>query len=186
MTCSPGDCVARNEHSISAHFAADFEEAPFQEWAESLRQKLGQPQVSLGLVFMTPRFFARARQILEILRVHAHIPLLAGCSSQSLIAGGREFEENAGLVLGLYTLPGGELKATHFTQEDVEAATSPEYWWQQTGVTPDRSNGWLVFIDPFHLDSEAWIKSWNDSFSPLPVLGGLASGDFKRNGPKFS
>jgi small ligand-binding sensory domain FIST len=127
---------------------------------------------------MAPRLFARAHQILEILRVHAHIPVLAGCSSQGLIAGEREIEENAGLVLGLYTLPGGELKATHFTQEEVEAATSPEYWREATGVTPDQSNGWLVFIDPFHLDSEAWIKSWNRSFSPLPVLGGLASGDF--------
>jgi len=35
-----------------------------------------------------------------------------------------------------------------------------------------------AFIDPFHLDSETWLKGWNEAYAPLPVLGGLASGDF--------
>jgi small ligand-binding sensory domain FIST len=35
-----------------------------------------------------------------------------------------------------------------------------------------------VFVDPFHLDSEAWLRSWNEAYAPLPVLGGLASGEF--------
>ncbi len=43
---------------------------------------------------------------------------------------------------------------------------------------PKRTNGWLAFIDPFHLDAESWIRSWNKSFAPLPVFGGLASGVF--------
>jgi small ligand-binding sensory domain FIST len=48
----------------------------------------------------------------------------------------------------------------------------------ETGVGNDQTNGWLVFADPFHLDSEAWLRSWNEAYAPLPVLGGLASGDF--------
>ena len=35
-----------------------------------------------------------------------------------------------------------------------------------------------MHIDPFHLDSEAWLRGWNEAYAPLPVLGGLASGDF--------
>ena len=133
--------------------------------------------MSLGLVFMSPRFFPRAKQVLEILRVHARIPLLAGCSSQSLIVGDHEVEQNAGLTLGLYALPGAELKAVHFTQEQVEEANGPGYWHLETGVEPGQTNGWLAFIDPFHLDSETWLKTWNEAYAPLPVLGGLASGD---------
>src|SRR5208283_4629168 len=53
----------------------------------------------------------------------------------------------------------------------------PGYWRLETGVEPDHSNGWLVFIDPFHLDSETWLKTWNEAYAPLPVFGGLASGD---------
>lgn len=143
-----------------------------------MRAQLAAPQVSLGLVFMSPKFFPHAKQVLEILRVHAKIPLLAGCSSQSLIAGGEELEDNPGLTLGLYSLPGADLKAFHFKQEQVEEANGPGYWRLETGIEPEQTNGWLAFIDPFHLDSEAWLHTWNEAYAPLPVMGGLASGDF--------
>jgi small ligand-binding sensory domain FIST len=143
-----------------------------------LRQQLLAPRVTFGLVFLTPRFFPHARQVLEILRVHARIPLLAGCSSQGLIVGEQELEENPGLILGLYALPGSQLTGFHFKQEQVEEANGPGYWHLETGVEPDRTNGWLVFIDPFHLDSESWLRTWNEAYAPSPVLGGLASGDF--------
>lgn len=126
---------------------------------------------------MTPRFFPFARQVLEILQVHARIPLLAGCSSQALIVGAQEVEQNAGITLGLYSLPGADLKGFHFTQAQVEQCSGPAYWRSETGLQPDQTNGWLVFIDPFHLDSESWLKTWNEAYAPRPVLGGLASGD---------
>lgn len=166
------------EFSIAAHWPGDFDEAGLQQWAANVRAQLAAPQVSLGLVFMAPKFFPHAKQALEILRVHAKIPLLAGCSSQSLIAGGEELEENPGLTLGLYSLPGADLKAFHFKQEQVEEANGPGYWRLETGIEPEQTNGWLAFIDPFHLDSEAWLHTWNEAYAPLPVMGGLASGDF--------
>ncbi len=166
-----------NDYSIAGHWPGDFEEKGLQQWAETLRSELRAPQVAFGLVFMAPKFFPYARQVLEILRVHARIPLLAGCSSQSLIVGSYELEENAGLALGLYAMPGAELKGFHFTQEQVEEANGPGYWRLETGLEPEQTNGWLVFIDPFHLESESWIKSWNEAYAPLPILGGLASSD---------
>ena len=163
---------------MAAHWPGDFDEAGLQKWAVDLRAQLSAPQVSLGLVFMSPRFFPQAKPVLEILRVHAKIPLLVGCSSQSLIVNGEELEENPGLTLGLYSLPGVELKAFYFKQEQVEEANGPGYWRLETGIEPERTNGWLAFIDPFHLDSEAWLHTWNEAYAPLPVMGGLASGDF--------
>jgi small ligand-binding sensory domain FIST len=174
----PLSFAMHDEHSVAAHWPGDFDEEGLQAWAEQLRARLRATRVSLGLVFMSSRFFSRAAQVLEILRVHGQIPLLAGCSSESLIAGEHEFEENAGLALALYALPDVELKAIHFTQENVEAATSPEYWPSFTGVSAAQTNGWLIFADPFHLDSESWLKSWNDAYAPLPALGGLAAGPF--------
>lgn len=165
-----------NEHSTAGHWAGKFDEAGLQRWAEELRGQLRAPRVSLGLVFMSPRFFPHAKQVLEILRVHARIPLLAGCSSQGVIVGGQEVEENAGVTLGLYALPDAELKAIHFTQEQVEEARGAGYWWMETGVEGGQTNGWLAFLDPFHMDSEAWLKGWNEAYAPHPVMGGLASG----------
>ncbi len=167
-----------NEHAIAAHWAGDSVESDLPQWAEQLRTSFQPHPISLGLVFMAPRFFPYATAVLEILQVHARIPLLAGCSSQGLIAGAEELEQNAGISLALYDLPGAELKALHFTQEQVEEASSPGYWPLQTGIQPGQTNGWLVFIDPFHLDSESWLRTWNEAYAPTAVMGGLASGVF--------
>jgi small ligand-binding sensory domain FIST len=167
-----------NQHSIAGHWAGEFDEKGLRQWAEDLRSQLQGLRPSLGLVFMAPKFFSEARQVLEILRVHAQVPLLAGCSSQGLIVGEQELEQNAGLSLTLYALPGVDLRGFHFTQEQVEEANGPGYWPLETELEPGQTNGWLVFIDPFHLDSETWLRTWNEAYAPLPVLGGLASGDF--------
>ncbi len=154
------------------------DEPGLADWARRLRSRLPASEVSLGLVFMSPKFFPDARQVLEILRVHACIPLLIGCSSSSLIANSEEIESAGGLVLSLYSLPGAKLKGVRFTQDDVEAATDEHFWQVETGVTKPNVNGWLTFIDPFHLDAESWLRSWNKTYSSVPVYGGLASGNF--------
>src|ERR1017187_1953912 len=167
--------MVNNEFSIAAHWRGGFDDTGLRDWAENLRRQLPAPRVSLGLVFMSPKFFPHAKATLEILRVHARIPLLAGCSSAGLIAGAREIEGAPGFVLALYSLPGAELKGIRFTQAQVEEANGA-YWHLETGVEPKHTNGWLVFIDPFHLDSEGWIRGWNEAYAPVPTFGGLASG----------
>lgn len=167
------------QYAAVAHWQHGFDEAGLQKWAVDVRRQLPAPHVSLGLVFMSPRFFRHAAPVLEIMRVHAQIPVLAGCSGTGLIVGDQEIEENAGLTLGLYSLPGAELKALHFTQRQVEEANGPAYWRVETGVEPEKTNGWLAFIDPFHLDAESWLRGWNEAYAPLPILGGLASGNFE-------
>ena len=166
----------QNAYSVAAHWRGGFDEAGIQAWAEALRARLAAPKVSLGLVFLTPSFFPHAAQVLEILRVHARIPLVAGCSSTSLVAGAQEFEADSGLALGLYWLPDSSLQAFHFTQDQIEQAAGPDYWREEMGLPQDGTHGWLTFADPFHLDAERWLTQWNETFAPVPIVGGLASG----------
>jgi len=167
-----------NEYSIAAYWSDGMDEEGLADWARRLRARLPAPAVSLGLVFMSPKFFPHARQVLEILRVHGRIPLLAGCSSAGLVANAEEIESAGGLVLALYSLPGATLKGVRFTQDNVEEAADEHFWEVETGVAKNNVNSWLAFIDPFHLDAESWLRSWNQSYSPLPVFGGLAAGIF--------
>lgn len=166
----------RTPYSVCGHWAGEFDEAGLEAWAANLRTQLETPQVTLGLVFMTPHFFPHAAQVLESLRLHARVPMLVGCSSENLVCGGKEIEDKPGLVLGLYYLPGAKLTAKRFTQEQVDEAGGPEYWHHATGVNPDQTNGWLVFLDPFNTDAESWLKQWNEAYAPTPILGGMASG----------
>ena len=163
--------------AVADHWRGGFDEAQLQTWAARLRSRLVKPGVSLGLLFMTPEFFPHAPQVLELLRLHGQIPLLVGCSGTSLIAGEKEIEREAGLVLGLYHLPGAELQALHFDQEQIEETNGAAYWHLETGISADETNGWLVFADPFRMNAEAWLRGWNEAYAPTPILGGLATGN---------
>ncbi|MGA2245420.1 MAG: FIST N-terminal domain-containing protein [Verrucomicrobiota bacterium] len=165
-----------DEYSIAAYWSDGMDEEGLADWARRLRARLLAPEVSLGLVFMSPKFFPHARQVLEILRLNGRIPLLIGCSSSSLVANAEEIESAGGLVLALYSLPGARLKGIRFTQENVEEAGDEHYWQVETGVARKNVNGWLAFIDPFHLDAETWIRSWNKNYAAVPIYGGLAAG----------
>lgn len=165
--------------AVAAHYSGGWDEARLERWAVQLRTRLDAPGVTLGLVFLTPQFFDVAAEVLEILRVHARIPLLVGCSSQSLIVNGEELEEDAGLVVQLFHLPDARLRAVHFTNADLEKTTAPADWHRLTGVTPTQTHGWLVFAEPFHLDGETWLREWNAAYPGLPAVGGLASGVFE-------
>lgn len=154
----------QKDYAVSGLWQREFDDAAMRDWAIELRQQLRAPKVSLGLVFMTPQFFPVAAQILELIRVHGQVPLLAGCSSTGLIVGGREWEEKPGVALSLFSLPGGEWRAWRFNQQQVGEAGSPAYWRLKTGLAPDQINGWLVFADPFHLDAEAFLRGWNGAF----------------------
>ena len=166
-----------SEHSVVGHWSGVFDESALQTWAEQLRSQLTAPKVSFGLIFMTPRLFPYASQILEILQVHARIPVLVGCSSSGLIHGREELEEESGFVLGLFAFEDAKLCTHWITQDQVEEANGPDYWHSKTGVDRDQTNGWLVFSDPFHLDSDSWLRQWNEAYAPVPILGGLAGGD---------
>jgi small ligand-binding sensory domain FIST len=167
------------ETSIAAYWSDGMNEAGLADWARRLRARLPAKTVSLGLVFMSPKFFPHAESVLEILRLHAQIPLLVGSSGGGLIANSEEIEGAGGLVLALYSLPGATLKGVRFTQEQVEAADGENFWPAENGVGKAQVNGWLAFVNPFNVDPEGWLRSWNKNYSGVPVYGGLASGNFQ-------
>jgi small ligand-binding sensory domain FIST len=171
----------QSPYAISSVHRGEFDEGQLRAWAQQARQELVAPEVSLGLLFLTPGLMGDSDQILEIIRVHAQVPLLLGCTAPGVIVGGDELEGTDGVALGLYHLPGAELRASRFTQAQVQEANGPAYWHLETGVGPGQSRGWLVFADPFHLDAERWLQEWDEAYGPLPILGGLAGGDFSNH-----
>jgi small ligand-binding sensory domain FIST len=170
----------QHSYAVAARWQGGFDDDGLQRWAADLRARLTMDAVTLGLIYMTPGLFPHASEVLEVLRVHAQIPLLAGCSSTGLICNGEEAEDTDGLVLALFHLPGAEVQAFRFEQSQLEAVEGDGFWNGETGLGPDQTNGWLVFADPFHLDPETWLRQWSADWPAAPILGGLASGDFQQ------
>jgi small ligand-binding sensory domain FIST len=163
-------------HAAAGHLAGPYNETELVAFATALRERLTAGPPTLGLVFLAGPFHKQAAEVLELVRLHARVPLLAGCSSHALVANGREIEGEAGLALALYHLPGAELHGFHFHARDIEDGDSPGHWVRQSGVTPEHVHGWLVFADPFHMRSDQWLRGWNAAYGPRPILGGLATG----------
>jgi small ligand-binding sensory domain FIST len=147
--------------------------AGLREFAENLRLQLGEQQpVTFGLVFATPGFFEQAGDLLEVLRVHGRIPVLAGCSSPGLVAGGEEHEEGEGVVLALYALPGATVRTLVLPGGEGDGTARA----RASGFDPAGVTGWLAFLEPFRTDPEAWINGWQSAFPGAPIYGGLAMG----------
>ena len=166
----------KHRFSVAAHFAGGWDESRVRRWAEATRARLEAPSVTLGLVFLSPDYFDDAEEVLEVLRVHARIPLLVGCSSPGLICNGEELEEQPGIVLQLFHLPQAAVRAVRFNQEALENLDSESAWASVTGIAREDVKGWLIFADPFHLDGESWLRTWNRSYPGVPAVGGLAGG----------
>jgi len=152
-----------------------FDEAVIRDTAVQLREQLsGKP--TFGLVFVTPDYAEKVADVLELVRVYGHVPTLIGCSGTGLVGRSQEQEEGSGISLLLVSLPGGKATSLSFTQDAVEASTGPAYWHEKTGLKPADVKGWLVFLNPFSLSVEMWLKQWNQAYPRVPVFGGMGGG----------
>ena len=133
-------------------------------------------KVSVGFVFASADYHEYLPDFLELIQVHGHVPLLAGCSGSGVIGTNREAEKAAGFSLLLLHLPETQLHACTLTAAQVDSAASPHDWHRITGVNPGEVDAWLAFCDPFGFPVEPWIASWNAAYPGVPMLGGLCSG----------
>lgn len=152
-----------------------FNEAVIRDTAEQLRGQLsGKP--TFGLVFVTPDYAEKAEEFLELVRVYGHVPTVVGCSGTGLVGQAQEQEEGSGFSLMLVSVPGGKATAFSFQQDAVEACSGSDYWRDKTKISPANAKAWLVFLNPFSLHTETWLKQWNHAYPRVPIFGGHAGG----------
>ena len=142
---------------------------------EECREAVG-GKTSCVFAFASSDWAPHLKDFLEIVQVHGHAPLVVGSSADGLIGVGEEDENVSGFSLLFLHLPNTEVKCTGVTQELVEGAGGGDYWSEVTGLDPEDVSGWMMLSNPFHIDSEAWLKSWNSTYGGVPCFGGLASG----------
>lgn len=165
-------------------YAEDVSAATIQrgaDWRETLGRTLaatdqpGQPSPDLVLLFAAGYDGADLPAIVQEVQQATGATVVAGCSGQGVIGQDTEIEGEAALALMALPLPGATLRARHLTQEDVDAAGDPLAWHRLLGVAPEQVNGWLVFADPFHLQTELLIDELSAAYPGAPIVGGLAS-----------
>src|SRR5260221_1915140 len=152
-----------------------FDEAVIRDTAVQLREQLsGKPIV--GLVFVTPDYGEKAAELLELVRFYGHVPTLVGCSGTGLVGCSQEQEEGSGFSLLLVSVPGAKATSFSFNQEMVEMGSGADFWTDKTHLKSADVKAWLVFLNPFSLNVEAWLKQWNQAYPHVPIFGGRAGG----------
>jgi small ligand-binding sensory domain FIST len=165
-----------HRYAVADHWAGDFEENRFERWAKQLRNRLKADSVDVGFVFATPGYGSVMTEILEILQIHCHIKHLLGCTGNSLVSDGFEYEEGEGVAVALHNLPGAEIQVFELDGHETGGEV-PNYVWDPFDALGNLNpNGFLVFADPFSVNSETMMDALNRRFPGKPVLGGLASG----------
>jgi small ligand-binding sensory domain FIST len=160
--------------AVSQLFAGTYSETEVIGVAQKLRTELGE-NAALGFVFATPEWKTHLEDTLELIRLHARVPQLVGCSGSGVIGAKTELEQGPGVTVLLLAIPESSFRVFTILESDLEAGTEPGFWREYTGLKPADVNGWIALANPAFRDIEKWLESWNASFPGIPIVGGLAS-----------
>jgi small ligand-binding sensory domain FIST len=166
--------TAMTLRAVSQLFAGTYSEPEIIAVAQKLRTELG-GNAALGFVFATREWRGHLEDTLELIRLHARVPRLVGCSGSGIIGTNTEIERRPGLSILLLSIPENSFQIFTISENDVEGGSDPEFWREFTGLQPKDVNGWIVLANPAFRDIEKWLESWNSSFPGKPIIGGLAS-----------
>lgn len=155
--------------------SAPFSEALVETTARELLAEIG-GRVTCAFVFASADYRDHLPDFLELIQVHGHVPVLAGCSGSGLIGTAQEAEAAAGFSLLFLYLPNTVLHVFPFTTADVENFDSAEACLAATGLRADEVDAWITLANPVAIDIESWLKAWNAAWPGVPCLGGLGSG----------
>lgn len=140
-------------------------------WEEAVDAVLGdladQGPVDLAIVF-ADSLFGHHRDLSRRMQDGLQARHLIGCTGQSVIGSGVEAEDGAALSVLTLQLPGAEFTPIavvpgETTEEDLGA------------LTEAGADTWLIFSDPFSLNTDNLVRGLEGRLSEIVLLGGMAS-----------
>lgn len=152
-----------------------FSEEVVVEAAKATLQEIG-GHVSCAFVFTSADYRPYMPEFLELVQLHGHVPLIAGCSGSGIIGTGEEAEGSTGFSLLFLHLPDTKLHTATFDATQGESLEGGEALREAIGVDPNDVDAWITFTNPLSNPSEPWLNDWNAAYPGKPTIGGLASG----------
>lgn len=150
-------------------------EVAIDQTLEALTEQLAGAPVDLGFVFASSHHLRALTDLLPEVQKGLDAPTLIGCTGGGVIGDAREIEHRPAFSLTAAALPGVSIKPFHVDQAIVEDL-SDTYWQEQLSLGIEDDPSFVLFPDPFTIDAQKLLDSFNTSYPLRPVLGGLASG----------
>jgi small ligand-binding sensory domain FIST len=148
---------------------------------ESIAAVLGQlagQQPDLVLLFVSPHHAAVYDFAPRLVSAaFGKTAVVLGCSAGGVIGGGVEVEREPAVTVTAAVLPDVELEVFGCDQSDLPDVDAPREAWQRAlGVGAGVQTHWLLFPDPFSIDTNSLISGLDRAFPGGTRIGGLASG----------
>jgi len=151
-------------------------EAAVTEVLEAVGQGLPEGQAHLSFLFASPHHLKALANLFPVIQERLTTQTLLGCTGGGVIGDRREVENRPGLALMAAHLPGVSITSFHIEQADLEESWSATYWQQRLAASPEAEPAFVLLPDPFTIDAQKLLDTFNSTFPQHTVLGGLASG----------
>ncbi len=163
-------------HFASALSHESHPDAAVSEVIETIQQRLPEPQAHLSFIFASPHHLKALANLLPMVQERLSTSILIGCTGGGVIGDQHEVENRPGLALMTAHLPGVTITPFHIEQGDLEESWPDTYWQQRLSVASDAEPTFVLLPDPFTIDPQKLLDTFNHVFPQRPILGGLASG----------
>jgi small ligand-binding sensory domain FIST len=137
--------------------------------------------VDLALLFASDWYEDEYGELMEGLKSRLGDAIIIGCSGQGVIGPGEEVETYPAISLQLFSLPGAMLRPVRLSPEDIASQMMANVWAERLEkLTAQEVNAWLFFVDPFTTEPERLLNLMKTMNAGVPLIGGLASGDQRK------
>jgi small ligand-binding sensory domain FIST len=137
---------------------------------------LGQ-KPDLLIAFISPHFINYYDDLPEAIRAKLPAKTLIGCSAGGLIGNWQEVEQMPAIALTAAILPGVDIKAFHFENEQLPDLDDPQVNWEKLVDTkPNQDPAFVLLPDPFSFRIDVLVQGLDYAFPQATKIGGLASG----------
>ena len=131
-------------------------------------EKLG-PQPDIAVLFISGTFSRHTSDFLNATTELLAPKALIGCTTNSLISGGMEIEQQTAVALFAGNLKGSA------TPVRVDAAGIELKTVDGNNPVTSDSHSLILLADPFSFQGDSAVSTWNEKYPQIQVIGGLCS-----------
>jgi small ligand-binding sensory domain FIST len=152
-------------------------EACVDESVEAILSQMDGKSVDLTIIFVSPQFKDKYKEIPKLIRDRISSGHFLGCSGGGIIGGGKEAEQQAAFSMTCANLPDVEIQGIHTdTMKLPDQDTAPSVWREWLGVDVEKNPSFIFLADPFSFQGEEFLAGVDFAYPNSSKVGGLASG----------
>jgi small ligand-binding sensory domain FIST len=149
---------------------------------DEVKTELGKEPMDLAFLFVSSAYRSELVDLWPVIRNEFKSKFVIGCTGGGIIGGGREIEFKPAVSLIAASLPGVNLYPFLIQQENLpDADQAPKAWRELVKAPADEKPSFILFSDPFSLDSDALVRGLDYAYPASIKTGGLASGGTNPN-----